>query len=297
ESLIRVAVIGRPNVGKSSLVNAILGEERVIVSNVAGTTRDAIDVLVEKGEDRFLLVDTAGMRRRGKVEEGVERYSVMRALRAVDRARVVLMVVDAEDGVTDQDQKIVGYANENGKACIVVVNKWDLVEKDDRTMDKFKDQVRTRLAFMDYAMIAFTSALTRGRVVKLLPMIKKAAANHARRITTGELNNLIREAYSLNPPPADKGRRLKIFFATQPASSPPTFLFFVNDKELLHFSYRRYLENRLRETYDFEGTPVRLVFRPKAKVDLQERKVRVRRVTVTGKPREIRKAARKRSTE
>jgi len=297
ESLIRVAVIGRPNVGKSSLVNAILGEERVIVSNVAGTTRDAIDVLVEKGEDRFLLVDTAGMRRRGKVEEGVERYSVMRALRAVDRANVVLMVVDAEDGVTDQDQKIVGYANENGKACIVVVNKWDLVEKDDRTMDKFKEKVKIRLAFMDYALIAFTSAKTRARVPKLLPMIKQAAENHSRRISTGEVNNLVREAYSLNPPPADKGRRLKVFFATQAATAPPTFIFFVNDKELLHFSYRRYLENRLRETYNFEGTPVRLFFRQKAKVDLTERKVRVRRVMTTGKTREIRKAARKRTTE
>ncbi|HWJ94668.1 MAG TPA: ribosome biogenesis GTPase Der, partial [Telluria sp.] len=183
ETLIKVAVIGRPNVGKSSLVNAIIGEERVIVSDVAGTTRDAIDILVEKGEDRFLLIDTAGMRRRGKVEEGVERYSVMRALRAVDRANVVLMVIDAEDGVTDQDQKIVGYANENGKACIVVVNKWDLVEKDEKTMDKFKDQVRVRLAFMDYALIAFLSAKTRARVTRLLPLIQKAAAAHARRIT------------------------------------------------------------------------------------------------------------------
>lgn len=297
ESLIRVAVIGRPNAGKSSLVNAILGEERVIVSDVAGTTRDAIDVLVERDGERFLLVDTAGMRRRGKVEEAVERYSVMRALRAVDRAQVVLMVIDAVDGVTDQDQKIVGYANENGKACVVVVNKWDLVEKDDRTMDKFREQVQTRLAFMDYAVIVFLSAKTRARVVKLLPMVKKAAENHARRITTGELNNLIRDAYRQNPPPSDKGRRLKIFFATQPHIAPPGFVLFVNDKELVHFSYKRYLENRLRETYDFEGTPIRIYFRNKAKAALSDRPAAVRRVLATGKTREIRRAARKRTTE
>jgi GTP-binding protein len=291
EGLIRVAVIGRPNVGKSSLVNAILGEERVIVSAVAGTTRDAIDVLVERDGDRFLLVDTAGMRRRGKVEFGVEKYSVMRALRAVERATVVLMVIDAEDNVTDQDQKIAGYANEQGKAVIVVVNKWDLVEKDDRTMDKFKEKVKVRLAFMDYALIAFLSAKTHARVTKLLPLIKQAAAAHTRRITTGELNNLIREAYALNPPPSDKGRRLKIYFATQPATAPPTFIFFVNDKDLLHFSYKRYLENKLRETYDFEGTPVRLFFRMREKVelDVKTRAIKVRRVLATGKTRAIRR--------
>jgi len=298
ESLIKVAVIGRPNVGKSSLVNAILGEERVIVSNVAGTTRDAIDVLIEKGEDRFLLIDTAGMRRRGKVEEGVERYSVMRALRAVDRASVVLMVIDAEDGVTDQDQKIVGYANENGKACIVVINKWDLVEKDEKTMEKFVDQVRVRLAFMDYAVLAFLSAKTRSRVHKLLPQIRKVSENHGRRITTAELNNLVRDAYTNNPPPSDKGRRLKIYFATQPHIAPPGFLFFVNDRDLLHFSYKRYLENRLRETYDFEGTPIRLYFRNKAKVEIRtNRTIQVRKVLVTGKKRDIRRAARKLDSE
>ncbi len=297
EGLIRVAVIGRPNVGKSSLVNAILGEERVIVSNVAGTTRDAIDVLVERGEDRFLLVDTAGMRKRGKVEENVERYSVMRALRAVDRAQVVLMVIDAIDGVTDQDQKIVGYANENGKACIAVINKWDLVEKTDRTMDQMTLDVRERLAFMDYALIHFLSAKTGARVSKLLPLIKKVAQAHARRISTGELNNLIREAYALNPPPSDKGRRLKIFFATQPHDSPPGFVIFVNDKELLHFSYKRYLENKLRETYDFEGTPIRLYFRNREKAKLTDRPVAIRRILTTGKAKVIRKAARKLTTE
>jgi len=297
ESLIRVAVIGRPNVGKSSLVNAVLGEERVIVSNVAGTTRDAIDVLVEKGEDRFLFIDTAGMRKRAKVEEAVEKYSVMRALRAVERAQVVLLVIDAEDNVTEQDQRIAGYANEQGKACIVVVNKWDLVEKDDRTMDKFTDTVRERLAFMDYALIQFVSAKTRARVVKLFPLIKQAAENHARRISTRELNDLVREAYSLNPPPSDKGRRLKIYFATQPHVSPPGFVFFCNDTELVHFSYKRYLENRLRDTYQFEGTPVNLYFRQRAKVELPDRPAVVRRVLFGGKTKVVRRAAVKKSTE
>lgn len=297
ESLIRIAVIGRPNVGKSSLVNAVLGEERVIVSNVAGTTRDAIDVLVERGDDRFLLIDTAGMRRRSKVEESVERYSVMRALRAVDRAQVVLMVIDAIDGVTDQDQKIVGYANENGKACIVVVNKWDLVEKDDRTMDEYTKTVKGRLAFMDYALVTFLSAKTHARVTKMLPLIKTAAINYGRRITTGELNNLVRDAYNLNPPPSDKGRRLKIFFATQPHVSPPGFVFFVNDRDLLHFSYKRYLENRLRDTYDFEGTPIRLYFRNKPKAELPQQGTRVRRILKGGTTKIVRRAPRKLSTQ
>jgi len=297
EGLTRVAVIGRPNVGKSSLVNAILGEERVIVSDVAGTTRDAIDVLVERGEDRFLLIDTAGMRKRGKIDESVERYSVMRALRAVERAHVVLMVIDANDGVTDQDQKIVGYGNENGKACIVVVNKWDLVEKDDRTMDNYAKQVKERLSFMDYAQVAFLSAKTKARVAKLLPTIKEVAINHARRISTAELNNLMRDAYAQNPPPSDKGRRLKIFFATQPHISPPGFVLFVNDRELVHFSYHRYLENRLRDTYDFDGTPIRIYFRNKSKVELARRPGAIKRVLEGGVKKVIRRAARKLTTE
>ncbi len=294
---IRVAVIGRPNVGKSSLVNAILGEDRVIVSDVPGTTRDAIDVLVERGEDKFLLIDTAGMRRRSKVEQPVERYSVMRALRAVERAQVVLIVIDAQEGVTEQDQRIAGYAHESGKASIVVVNKWDLVEKDDRTMAVMTEAIRMRLSFMDYAMIHFVSAKTRARVHRLLPLIKEAAANHARRIPTRELNDLIREAVALNPPPADKGRRLKIFYATQPHVSPPGFVFFVNDSELVHFSYQRYLENKLRQTYAFEGTPINFYFRTRESLKPGERPVRVRRVLAGGETRAIRRAARKRSTE
>jgi len=292
QGLIKVAVIGRPNVGKSSLVNAILGEERVIVSSVAGTTRDAIDVLVEQGGDRYLLVDTAGMRKRSKIEEkSVERYSIMRALRAVERAQVVLMVIDAEDGVTEQDQRIVGYANENGKACIVVVNKWDLVEKDDRTMDKYTEDVRAKLAFMSYAMIAYLSAKTHSRVHKLLPLVKQVEKAHSRRISTAELNNLVRDAYAQNPPPSDKGRRLKIYFATQPHVSPPGFVLFVNDRDLVHFSYHRYLENRLRDTYDFEGTPIRIYFRNRPKMTAQERETSVRRVLKTGQRRVIRKEA------
>jgi GTP-binding protein len=299
ESLIRVAVIGRPNAGKSSLVNAILGEDRLIVSNVPGTTRDAIDVMVARGEDRFLFVDTAGMRKRAKVEESVERYSVMRALRAVERAQIVLMVIDAEDNVTEQDQKIIGYANEQGKATIVVVNKWDLVEKDDRTMDEYKLKVRERLAFMQYAMVVFLSAKTKSRVSKLLPVIKQANEAHSRRISTSELNQVIREAYTLNPPPSDKGRRLKIYYAAQTMAAPPTFIFFVNDKELVHFSYERYLENKLRDTYDFEGTPIRIWFRLRSKVTLiGDRVGRVRRVVALGNARvAIRRASKKKEQD
>lgn len=297
EGVIRTAIIGRPNAGKSSLVNALVGEERVIVSDVAGTTRDAIDVLIERDGQKYLLVDTAGMRKRAKVEEAVERYSVMRALRAVERAQVVLLVIDAEDGVTEQDQRIAGYALEQGKGMIVVVNKWDLIEKDDRTMDQFTLTVRERTAFMDWAQIIFLSAKTKSRVQKLLPMVKQVAENFQRRITTGELNSLIRDSYAINQPPSDKGRRLKIFYATQATDSPPTFIIFINDKELLHFSWERYLENRFRETYQLEGTPIRFWWRVRPKIDIREREVRVRRVLVTGKTKIIRKAAKKKSTE
>ncbi|HLO03831.1 MAG TPA: ribosome biogenesis GTPase Der [Symbiobacteriaceae bacterium] len=297
EGVIRTAIIGRPNAGKSSLVNALVGEERVIVSDVAGTTRDAIDVLIERDGQKYLLVDTAGMRKRAKVDEAVERYSVMRALRAVERAQVVLLVIDAVDGVTEQDQRIAGYALEQGKGMIVIVNKWDLIEKDDRTMDQFTLTVRERTAFMDWAEIIFLSAKTKSRVQKLLPVVKQVAENFQRRITTGELNSLIRDSYAINQPPSDKGRRLKIFYATQATDSPPTFIIFINDKELLHFSWERYLENRFRETYNLEGTPIRFWWRVRPKIDIRDRTVRVRKVLLSGKTRVIRKAARKKSTE
>lgn len=261
EDLIKVAVIGRPNVGKSSLVNSILGEERLVVSDVAGTTRDAIDVLVRSEDDKYLFIDTAGMRRRGKIDKPVEKYSVIRALRAVDRSDVVLMLIDSTDGVTEQDQKIAGYANEAGKACVIVVNKWDLIEKDDKTMQRFTEEVRRELIFLDYAPVAFVSAKTRSRVHRLIPLIKQVAASRARRIPTGALNDLISETVALTPPPADKGKRLKILYVTQPSAKPPLFVFFVNEPELVHFSYRRHLENKIREAYGFEGTPIRLVMR------------------------------------
>ena len=259
--LIKVAVIGRPNVGKSSMVNAMLGEERVIVSNVPGTTRDAIDTHFTKDGSDFLLIDTAGMRRKAKIELPVERYSVMRSLRAVDRADVVLMVIDAEDGVTEQDKKIAGYAHEAGKASIIVVNKWDLVEKDSKTSLRFTETIRSELGFMQYSPVLFTSALTNQRVNRVTELIKFVAEQHSMRIKTSVLNQVIEDATAINPPPSSHGKRLKIYFTTQPDVKPPTFIFFVNDPEIMHFSYLRYLENRLRESFGLEGTPLKLVVR------------------------------------
>ncbi|BDG60410.1 ribosome biogenesis GTPase Der [Caldinitratiruptor microaerophilus] len=285
-SLIKVAVVGRPNVGKSTLVNALAGEERVIVSEVAGTTRDPIDVLVERDGDRFLFIDTAGMRRRSKVEAPVERYSVLRSLRAIDRSDVVLLLVDAREGVTDQDQKIADYTREQGKGAIVVVNKWDLVEKTDRTMQEYTDSVRYQLRFMDYVEVAFLSALTRARLPKLLPQIRMVWENHGRRVPTGPLNECIREAVLLTPPPSEKGRQLKIYYATQPRTRPPGIVLFLNDRELMHFSYARYLENRVRAAFDFRGTPIRwyyreresrLALRPPAAEEREGSKVQVKR--------------------
>lgn len=259
EDIIKIAVIGRPNVGKSSLVNALLGEERVIVSDVPGTTRDAIDTALEKDGQKYIIIDTAGMRRRGKIADAVERYSVIRSLRAVDRSDIVLMVIDAVAGLTEQDKKIAGYAHENGKGCILVVNKWDLVEKDDKTALRFTEALREGLGFMQYAPIIYVSAKTRKRVAKILELVKFVADQHSMRIATSVLNNLIREATYLTPPPSDRGRRLKILYATQVAVKPPTFVLFVNDTELLHFSYQRYIENQLRQTFGFEGTPIRII--------------------------------------
>ncbi|MBO5244467.1 MAG: ribosome biogenesis GTPase Der [Selenomonadales bacterium] len=258
---IRVALIGRPNVGKSSLVNAMLGEDRVIVSDIPGTTRDAIDTHFIKDGITFSLIDTAGMRRKGKIDLPVERYSVMRSLRAVDRSDVVLMVIDATSGVTEQDKKIAGYAHEAGKAVVIVVNKWDLVEKDDKTTLRFTEDIRKELIFMQYAPVVFTSALTKQRVHRLTELIKYVAEQHTMRVQTSVLNEVITDAVDINPPPSVKGRRLKIFFATQPDVKPPTFILFVNDPEIMHFSYLRFIENRLRESFGFEGTPLKLIVR------------------------------------
>ncbi|MBQ2246251.1 MAG: ribosome biogenesis GTPase Der [Selenomonadales bacterium] len=258
---IRIALIGRPNVGKSSLVNAMLGEDRVIVSDIPGTTRDAIDTHFIKDGITFSLIDTAGMRRKGKIDLPVERYSVMRSLRAVDRSDVVLMVIDATSGVTEQDKKIAGYAHEAGKAVVIVVNKWDLIEKDDKTTLRFTEDIRKELIFMQYAPVVFTSALTKQRVHRLTELIQYVAEQHTMRVQTSVLNEVITDAVDINPPPSVKGRRLKIFFATQPDVKPPTFILFVNDPEIMHFSYLRFIENRLRESFGFEGTPLKLIVR------------------------------------
>lgn len=264
EDVIKVALIGRPNVGKSSLVNAMLGSERVIVSEVAGTTRDAIDTPFEKDGQKYVLIDTAGMRKRGKVYESTEKYSVMRAMKAIERADVVLVVINGEEGIIEQDKHIAGYAHEAGKASIFVVNKWDVVEKDDKTMQQFTTKIRDHFLFMSYAPVVFVSAKTGQRLHKLYPVVNKVAENHSMRVVTHVLNDLINEAVALNSPPTDKGRRLKLNYATQVAVKPPTFMIFVNDPELMHFSYERYLENKIREAFDFEGTPLRLFTRRKS---------------------------------
>ncbi len=263
--VIKMAVIGRPNVGKSSLVNTILGEERVIVSTVPGTTRDAIDTAFKRDDKHYVIIDTAGMRRRGKIDLPTEKYSVIRSLRAVDRSDVVLIVVDAVEGVTEQDKRIAGYAHEAGKASVLVVNKWDLVEKDDRTMNRFTEKIRRELGFMQYVPLIFTSALTGKRVQKVLELVDFVAEQHATRIGTPDLNNLFREVVLQTPPPSDKARRLKILYVTQGGVKPPKFILFVNDPELMHFSYLRYLENQVRLAYGFEGTPVRFILRKRTK--------------------------------
>ncbi|MBE1445981.1 ribosome biogenesis GTPase Der [Paenibacillus sp. OAS669] len=264
EEVIRVALIGRPNVGKSSLTNTILGEERVIVSNVAGTTRDAIDTPFERDGQKYVIIDTAGMRKRGKVYENTEKYSVMRALKAIERADVVLVLINGEEGIIEQDKHVAGYAHEAGKACIFVVNKWDVVEKDDKTMQQFTQKIRDHFLFMTYAPIIFLSAKTKQRVHKLLPIVNQVAEQHAMRIQTHVLNDVISDAVAINPPPTDKGRRLRINYATQVTVKPPTIIFFVNDPELMHFSYERYLENKIRAAFGFEGTPLRLFTRKKS---------------------------------
>lgn len=263
EDVIKVALIGRPNVGKSSLVNALLGEERVIVSNIAGTTRDAIDTFFSTEDQDYVLIDTAGMRKRGKVYETTEKYSVMRALKAIENSDVVLVVIDGHSGIIEQDKRIAGYAHEAGKAAIFVVNKWDIVEKDDKTMQHFSNQLRDEFLFMSYAPILFVSAKTKQRIHQILPKVNEVAEAHTMRIPTSVINDVISDAVAVNPPPTDKGKRLKISYVTQVAVKPPTFVMFVNDPELLHFSYERFLENKIRDAFEFSGTPIKLYARKK----------------------------------
>ena len=261
--LIRVAVIGRPNVGKSSLVNRILGEERVIVSDMAGTTRDAVDSYFENETGRFLFIDTAGMRKKAKVNDQIEKFSVLRATMAIERSDVCLIMIDANEGVTEQDTKIAGIAHDSGKACIIVVNKWDVIEKDDKTMDKMRQDIRRDLSYMTYAPIVFISALTGQRVGRLFSLISYVRDQAAMRITTGMLNSLLADATARVQPPSDKGKRLKIYYMTQAGICPPHFICFCNDAKLFHFSYQRYLENQIRATFGLEGTPIRITIRQK----------------------------------
>jgi GTP-binding protein len=267
DEMIKVAFIGRPNVGKSSLVNALLGEERVIVSDRAGTTRDAIDTVFERDGQKYVLIDTAGMRKRGKVYENTEKYSVMRAMKAIERADVALVVLNAEEGILEQDKHIAGYAHEAGKAAVFVVNKWDAVEKDDKTMQQFTKKIRDQFQFMSYAPVVFVSAKTKQRLHRILPLVDRVAEQHAMRVQTHVLNDLIADAVAFNQPPGDKGKRLKINYATQVSVKPPTFVLFVNDPELMHFSYQRYLDNKIREAFGFEGTPIRIFTRRKSQDD------------------------------
>ena len=263
DDVVKVAVIGKPNVGKSSLINRILGEERVIVSNMAGTTRDAVDSYFENKQGKYLFIDTAGMRKKSKVDDRIEKFSVLRATMAIERSDVCLILIDANEGVTEQDTKVAGLAHEAGKACIIVVNKWDAIEKDDKTMDRMREEVRRDLSYMTYAPIVFISALTGQRVNRLFELINYVNDQAAMRITTGMLNTLLADATQRVQPPTDKGRRLKIFYMTQVGVKPPHFVCFCNDAQLFHFSYQRYIENQIRATFGLEGTPVRLTIRQK----------------------------------
>ncbi|ENZ01723.1 ribosome biogenesis GTPase Der [Clostridium thermobutyricum] len=261
DDYIRIAMIGKPNVGKSSLINRLLGEERVIVSNVPGTTRDAIDSYLETEDGKFILIDTAGLRRKSKVKEEIERYSVVRTYAAIERADVCILMIDAEEGVTEQDEKIIGYAHEMRKAIMVVVNKWDLIEKDDKTLDKYKKDLQSKLKFLSYAEYLFISALTGQRSHKVLEVAKKCYDNYSKRISTGILNDVVSRAVLMKEPPVVGIKRMKIYYATQVATKPPKFIFFVNDPSASHFSYQRYLENQLRESFDFEGTGIQIEYR------------------------------------
>ena len=264
DDVIKVAIIGKPNVGKSSLVNRILGEQRVIVSDMAGTTRDAVDSYFENQKGKYLFIDTAGMRKKAKVDDPIEKFSVLRATMAIERADVCLILIDAGEGVTEQDTKVAGLAHEAGKACIIVVNKWDAIEKDDKTMDRMRQDVRRDLSYMTYAPIVFISALTGQRVDRLFDLINYVNDQASLRITTGMLNSVLADATARVQPPTDKGRRLKIYYMTQIGIKPPHFVCFCNDAKLFHFSYQRYLENQIRSTFGLEGTPVRLTIRQKS---------------------------------
>lgn len=257
----RIAIVGKPNVGKSSIINKITGESRVIVSNIAGTTRDAIDTDVKWNGKDYVFIDTAGLRRKSKVKEEIEKYSIIRTITAVERADVVIIVIDAVEGVTEQDAKIAGIAHENGKGIIIAVNKWDAIEKNDKTVYEYTNKVRDILSFMPYAEIMFISAKTGQRLPKLFDMIDFVIANHAMRIETGVVNEIMAEAVALQQPPSDKGKRLKLYYITQVSVKPPTFVIFVNDKQLMHFSYTRYIENKIREAFGFKGTPLRFIIR------------------------------------
>lgn len=257
----RVAIVGKPNVGKSSIINKLLGENRVIVSDIAGTTRDAIDTEIIWQERRYVFIDTAGLRRKNKIKEELERYSIIRAVTAVERADVVIITIDATEGVTEQDAKIAGIAHERGKGIIIAVNKWDAIEKDNKTVNQFTQRVREILSFMSYAEIQFISAKTGQRITKLFDMIDMVIENSTLRIATGVLNEIVSEAVAMQQPPSDKGKRLKIYYITQVSVKPPTFVIFVNDKQLMHFSYTRYLENRIRESFGFKGTSLKFIIR------------------------------------
>lgn len=257
----RIAIVGKPNVGKSSIINKLTGESRVIVSNIAGTTRDAIDTDVKWDGREYVFIDTAGLRRKAKVKEEIERYSIIRTVTAVERADVVVIVIDAVEGVTEQDAKIAGIAHENGKGIIIAVNKWDAIEKNDKTVYEYTNKVRQILSFMPYAEIMFISAKTGQRLPKLFDMIDFVIANHSMRIETGVLNEIMAEAVAMQQPPSDKGKRLKLYYITQVSVKPPTFVIFVNDRELMHFSYTRYIENKIREAFGFKGTPLRFIIR------------------------------------
>ncbi len=267
EEVIKVAIIGKPNVGKSSLINKILGEDRLIVSNIPGTTRDAIDSPIEIDRQKYIFIDTAGMRRKSKIKEEIERFSIIRAVAAVERCDVAILLIDAKEGITDQDTKIAGIAHERGRAAIVAVNKWDSIEKNDKTMNQYLKDIGNELAYMPYAPKVFISALTGQRINRMLELIQTVHQNHALRISTGVLNDVLIEATAMQQPPADKGRQLKLYYMTQVSIKPPTFVIFVNDRELLHFSYRRYIENQLREAFGFVGTPIHFVVREKGKED------------------------------